>query len=280
LRAQSVYVPHPKPFSDTTFRSMTSAWLGQPVKWAAPIDGDHFQYSAYADGRDPVIFGNTPNLFSDLHGDRKKTAAVGFVLPYCRLFREFLHECRTYQVYSPRFEVSATLLDAMAAHMVALSPFSTRQAHIKTYRNSVETAAKFAATQDYDFVFIHAPVPHGPWIFDGAAQEFSVLKGDYFDNLLLADKYLGTIVASMKESGVWRNSVLIVTSDHGVNAPLPGFPEGGNVVPLLIRFPGQERELVLKNDFNLVHLKKFVQKSFAGDIVEPEDFLQWAQNQD
>lgn len=117
----------------------------------------------------------------------------------------------------------------------------------------------------------HIKLPHGPYEYlpDGrmyedfekhqvvAGPERIVRKGKsglletYEKRLLMqvgyVDALLGRVVRSLKRSGRWNETTLVVTADHGVSLT-PGFPRRKVVkgnrfsvgpVPLLIKSPGQ-----------------------------------------
>jgi membrane-anchored protein YejM (alkaline phosphatase superfamily) len=66
-----------------------------------------------------------------------------------------------------------------------------------------------------DFVFLHLPVPHSPNIWSRARGDFAQQCGSsYVDSLALADRELGSIVATLKSSPRWKDTTLIVEGDH------------------------------------------------------------------
>ena len=137
-----------------------------------------------------------------------------------------------------------------------------------------------------EFVWIHILPPHAPYIrrnylldhlqgcrrscrrkvrpldlepyFDPAVplppKEEKVLRAMYALNAAYADDMLGRMLASLRKSGQWDRTLLVVTSDHGEEFKESGqIAHGGNLgrqlveVPLMIKLPaGFRRPLALE----------------------------------
>jgi len=139
-----------------------------------------------------------------------------------------------------------------------------------------------------EFVFIHSPLPHGPWSFLPSGQQVEPNPGccitdvfpaagkftpqlglpvrdpdEYSDNQDLiftakqahllqvqyTDRLLGDVLRELKAEGMYDESLIVVTADHGVS-----FEAGSNRrllldenapeilnVPLFVKTPGQSR---------------------------------------
>lgn len=100
-------------------------------------------------------------------------------------------------------------------------------------------------------LFIHLFEPHARWI---AHSEFDFGKGEtvrerhinsYDSEIAYTDSYIAKIVTKLKEEGLYDNSILVISSDHG-----EAFNEHGHYfhgqtlynevikVPLIVRVPG------------------------------------------
>jgi arylsulfatase A-like enzyme len=100
-------------------------------------------------------------------------------------------------------------------------------------------------------LFIHLFEPHSRWIEHeehdfGDAREVPQRYIDYYDSeIAFADVYFGKIVDKLRETGLYDDAVVVVTSDHGEAFDEHGFLFHGQTlfdevlrVPLLVRVPG------------------------------------------
>ncbi len=119
--------------------------------------------------------------------------------------------------------------------------------------------------------FLHTLLPHGPYEYlsDGSAYTAAIegrTRGAWTDNeyvvavayqrylhqLGYVDALVGQLVARLKAVGKYDESMIILTSDHGISfnpGSLPREPIGKNAVavynvPLLIKTPGQTQGVV------------------------------------
>ena len=100
--------------------------------------------------------------------------------------------------------------------------------------------------------------PFEPFEIDFSASYFSYPESkipvmqNRFDNAQrYSDKYVGELVAALKEQGDWESTVLIVVADHGEAFYEHGFPTHGTTLHeeqvrtlFMIRVPGMEPRLV------------------------------------
>ena len=70
-----------------------------------------------------------------------------------------------------------------------------------------------------DFIFIHIPLPHAPWIYYN--KNFDPIKFNqfeqvgYYENMNLTDLYLGQIIRYLERKDIFDSSTIILASDHG-----------------------------------------------------------------
>ena len=125
----------------------------------------------------------------------------------------------------------------------------------------VSAAEQLATEPDNTFLLIHLPLPHPPFIFDSAGTYLGAYQGErksediqgYQRNLRFADKLLGEILTTLDSAGRLDRSLLIVTSDHAwrmdPDSSLSAQPDAVLRVPLLVKWPGQERPIVSDERF-------------------------------
>ena len=91
-------------------------------------------------------------------------------------------------------------------------------------------------------------------------QDWRKIIARYWGLCSLVDKYIGKILNTIEECGLWDNTIIVFTSDHG---DMMGSHRllGKNVmfeesvrVPLLIRLPGQKTSRKISNPVSLIDL--------------------------
>jgi len=96
-----------------------------------------------------------------------------------------------------------------------------------------------------DFVLLHQPLPHLPMVFD-ADGKFLAHEGPsasaYRAQFRHADTLFGRWMDALRESGLWDEAWVLVTSDHGLHdaawSRAPGCHDKSRV-PLWVKMPGQ-----------------------------------------
>lgn len=79
----------------------------------------------------------------------------------------------------------------------------------KTQQETTNEAVKYIKEEKPNFLFIH--LDH----VDGAGHEFGHGTEKYFSSIEQADTMIGNIYNAVKEAGIEKKSLIIVTSDHG-----------------------------------------------------------------
>ncbi len=124
------------------------------------------------------------------------------------------------------------------------------------------------------FLYVNLQATHYPYSYpqnnsvfkpdtvSGSTNYFKIAEGDYnnsvnmYDNsLLYVDKQVGLLLDSMKEKGLYNNSIIVLTSDHGETLDVKhGYLRHGfgvyreeNLVPMFIKIPGQEHRIINDN---------------------------------
>jgi membrane-anchored protein YejM (alkaline phosphatase superfamily) len=66
-------------------------------------------------------------------------------------------------------------------------------------------------------LFVHFPTPHPFPIYNRRERNFN-LRGplDYFDNVALVDRTLGELRRAVERAGLWDQTAVLITADHGL----------------------------------------------------------------
>ena len=144
----------------------------------------------------------------------------------------------------------------------------------------------------HPLIFMHLQLPHAPYMlnpdgsvhaespagfdpaFAGNATLLKRLHNDYEKQIGFVDRELGDFLDKLKQAGIYEQSAIIVTSDHGVSwkdeAPGRVLSEANAdmifPVPLLIKLPGQTDGRVSSDDVQLIDLVPTI-AAIAGSHV-------------
>ena len=128
-------------------------------------------------------------------------------------------------------------------------------------------------------VMLHAPIPHAPAIYDRASGTLTAwsLRGirGYFDNLALADRFVGEVQRELERAGVANRTWLLVTSDHWWR---DGKPYDGTLdlrVPFLLQAPTGSRAVSVTSAFNTAVTGDLLLAILRGDIVDTDAAARW-----
>jgi len=141
--------------------------------------------------------------------------------------------------------------------------------------HATDFIAKHKADDKPFFMYLSLTAPHTPLAVTELWHKKSGLDNDYADLVMETDAVVGHVLDALKANGLEKNTLVIFTSDNGcaayigakdleakghfVNGGLRGYKneiyEGGNRMPLIIRYPGVVKvgtvnnKLVLQADF-------------------------------
>jgi hypothetical protein len=173
---------------------------------------------------------NKQTIFADAQQQGWRTAAVGWYNPYCTIYAGTIDDC--YWMNHDRTDGDMAQGDGFwrntyspLASMVreVKSPerddrdsctYDVRQ-RLKTDLDLEQHVQQELAADQSDFVFIHLPVPHSPNIWSREEDNYTTFcDSSYLDNLALADRILGHVMAQLQSSPRWKDTTLVVQGDH------------------------------------------------------------------
>lgn len=108
-------------------------------------------------------------------------------------------------------------------------------------------------------VFQPLPKVEGAYVFDKTLDP-KPFRNDYLNSLFYLDSLIGSLLKTLKESGAYEDTWIVITGDHGEEFNESGlgfwghgsnFSQWQTATPLILRAPGQRRgELVEKPTFH------------------------------
>jgi hypothetical protein len=241
LRGESVSATNAFPPGPGTIISMPALITGQRVTAAEPRSAIDLELT-FADGK-RVSWKDAPSIFSAARELGVNTALVGWYHPYDRVLGQSLNYCSWYPLMQVQPVPAVTFGEATVQELeCGLWDVRYRHQFIDTCRASLADSLSLVTNSNYGLVCLHLPPPHKPGVFNPTTGRFSVwpvspVRG-YFNNLPLADLFLGTIRKAMERSGQWDRSWVIISSDH--HWRWSSYYDGRNDyrVPFIIKAPG------------------------------------------
>jgi choline-sulfatase len=115
-------------------------------------------------------------------------------------------------------------------------------------RETWKTAQKWIDAQGSKpfFFFLHLYDPHTP--YTPPEPYFGMYANHYDGEIAYVDSVIGSVVADLKEKGLYDKALIIVLSDHGEGLSEHGEEEHGLLlyredlqVPLMVKLPGQRK---------------------------------------
>ena len=273
LRAESLAAHRALPPGNGTHISIPSLLTGRTVIAARPENASEL-FIRYHDVQEPVRLTAEPTLFRDLYRDGIRTAVVGWHLPYCRIFGQYLANCFAQPRRDPVLR-QRSVAGAMRKQVQSLFYLLERGEHILEYQSLLEHANTAVASPEYDFVYLHLPVPHGPPAYDRALRRLTIrnLSDEwYLDNLALADRALGELRAAMERAGLWERTAVVLTSDHVWLLAHKYHGTRDDRVPFLVRLPGSGG-VSYPHEISALAAHDVVRELLAGRITAAEELL-------
>jgi hypothetical protein len=138
-------------------------------------------------------------------------------------------------------------------------------------------------------LFIHFPTPHMYAIYNRRERNFSLNSElDYLDNLALVDRTVGEMRAKLEAAGLWDQTNLLITADHGFRPNLwrgnYGWTETmdklfatgtSETVPFIVKLAGKKEHAVFDRPFSNIASGDMSLAILSGRISTAEQALAW-----
>ena len=220
----------------------------------SPANATAFSLPSLLDGKVATRPGvmPAPGVVEAMRKLGMRTAIAGWSMPYCATVQG-LASCGSWPLnwqsnsYGEDFLpiLRAQLRGLVETHSFSLVGQSqTSRMHVSTVEAMRRKGAEMAGRPDLDFVFLHLPGPHPPFVYDPETRRPNAWswpkKKGYLNNLRYADDVFASIRLEMERTGVWEKSVVLVSADHGYRgAATIGFSPFDRHVPFMLKLvPG------------------------------------------
>jgi arylsulfatase A-like enzyme len=154
---------------------------------------------------------------------------------------------------------------------------------LQTHLNLQQHAEELLKQDQADFIFLHIPIPHSPNIWSRVNDDYARGCGSsYLDNLALADRTLGNVMAILRQSPRWKDTTVIVQGDHSWRIMLwdwlPAWTDEDSQASrdefdprpaLLIHSAGQTRQEADGRPLSLLFVHDALEDVLHGKTVQP-----------
>ena len=160
------------------------------------------------------------SIFTGLYPSYRleKTLPLGGPHPYQSFFSSLVGDGYDFKVFDPvkaRYEVDDWVVKQMAGEVLDAEGGDSVQQKDELVLHKLIDNISLAAANKMPFAYAYLPqLTHGPWLPPGASKEQLYSEG--LDRLKQLDKSLAAIVAALKQKGLYRETVIVVTADHGL----------------------------------------------------------------
>jgi hypothetical protein len=235
LRSASSVYTQVQPAGFKTEKVLPSLLIGKTVTEISYTSSNQLRIRANG-GRTWEPFDASQSLFAEAYRNGWHTGVVGWFIPYCPTFEQWVDRCywegwgltngpmSTYVGFRPNVAISLKVLaEKLVAPGKSVSDEVSFQVEQRLTSFQELEAHSIATLQspDLDFVFLHLPLPHPPAIYDRHTGQFVRTAGySYLDNLALTDRVLGNMLSILKASPRWSQTTLVINGDHGWRRPI------------------------------------------------------------
>ncbi len=242
LRAESLYADHATQTAMFTAIALPSLLSGQVFTNVQAVDANTLNVVPEGSTKS-VPWRSESNIFKRARELGVNAELVGWHHPYCRVLGDQLTGCFALpsshssaalaeEAHATRDGVWRTVLDLYRRQLQNLAdmlhssgePGSERLKDVKIQQDQQgqyfqirDRAYRAAADPQIGLLFVHFPTPHPFPIYNRREGNFN-LRGplDYFDNVALVDRTLGELRRAVQQAGLWDQTAVLITADHGL----------------------------------------------------------------
>jgi hypothetical protein len=286
LRGETLFASNahpPGPETPISIPGYVTGRLVSNIAYRAPHHLDiHYR------GADRVVpLSQEPNVFGRVRALGLNTAVVGWFHPYCGLFANDLASCDWWVMAMQHNSMGSTFPAALWGEAESLfesnlfSPFGqslTLKQHIATYHTVVAAAKQTANDRQFQFTYIHLPVPHAPFGYNRKTGRFdlsnSPVKG-YIDSLALLDRTLGELRQSMENARTWDDTTVLITTDHPYREAELLHGKFDPRIPFFLKLAGQHQGLSYQAPFNTVLIQDLLLAVLRQEVTDAPGAARW-----
>ena len=278
LRAASLHATNAYPPADSTLVSMPALISGQPVAAASVKNASDLAVTLSGGGA--TLWSKLPSVFAGAREIGVSTALLGWYHPYARVLAGDLNYC-TWHPYPGWFPgQEPTFAAAIVSQIACLGAgLKHERLYADVCRAMMAESLSLVTNRAYGLVLLHLPVPHRPGIYLPEKDEFTIRTvpdvTGYFNNLALADRWLGKLRAALEASGQRDHTWLILSADHSWRGSQQYDGRRDLRVPFLLKAPSQNQPITYSARMNTLVTRDLILAVLRGELAEAAQTVAW-----
>lgn len=281
LREQAAYSPRAYTPGPHTLYSVPALMMGELLERSRPVGPSELEVRRHGEAR-PKLWDGEGSIFATLRARGARVALSGWYHPYCRVLQENLDACH----WSPWLQwipepSPGGWIRAALVQWGALLPYPELPAFQQNIRHIEEAALGWAGDPRVDVVWVHHPMPHRPWLWEGESwfgRRLAWRDGDgYRRNLREVDRFLGELRHRLHETGLLERTALIVLSDHPQRYPANGvdLPPDDAGIPLAVDLPWDREGVPVRSRCTPLYVGSLLHALFDGALDDHRVVDRW-----
>jgi hypothetical protein len=267
-----------------------------------------------SDSSERLNWADEPNVFRRSREMGVNAALIGWYHPYCRLFGDQLINCvATSSHTGPALLREQNASEEGVVRMVGLlyrlqlenlrdiyrfdgvsGSENLKDAYVQSqqqqeYFQIRDQAYAAAVDARVGFMLLHFPTPHMYAIYNRWRRDFTLDSTiDYLDNLALVDRTVGELRAKLEAAGMWDQTTLLITADHGFRPNLwqgrygwtqnmERISEKGQsgMVPFILKLAGKRDHVIVNRPFSNIVASDLAMAVLGGQISTATQAADW-----
>jgi hypothetical protein len=314
LRAESLVANHATQTAMFTAIALPSLLSGRVFTNARALDANTLNVRPEGSA-EHVSWRSESNVFTRARELGVNAELVGWHHPYCRILGDQLTGCFALpsshssaalaeEAHAARDGVLRTVLELYRTQLHDLADMLPSRGELGSelfkdveiqqdqqaqYFQIRDRAYRAAADPQVGLLFIHFPTPHPFPIYNRRERSFNLTGPlDYFDNVALVDRTLGELRRAVERAGLWDQTAVLITADHGLRPGAwighLGWTEeldrltGREVpvtVPFILKLPGQAPPAVEETSFSNALSADLGLAVLRGTVATPAQAAVW-----
>ncbi len=284
FRNESIFALNAESPSKDTMQAIPSFLFGQHINTSGSKSERELDFYLDSDERKTLFdWKDKPTAIGEAKRLGATTAIMGIYHPYCRIFYRDYSYCSWNSINTYAIRATNSVAREIYSQLTGITPVYRRINGVRTYEYFMEHAPQVVADRRYDFIYIHAPVPHGPDLYDERTKGltlFNTSKLGYFGNLVLADRLFGELRRSLEQAGLWDSSAILLTADHEWRHVKLYDGKRTRKLPFLIKMPYQRSSLEVDVSFApMLVTKDLILDILSGALTDPESVKSRLENE-